>query len=85
VVPSVLNSTEPVQTPEQQCEGFTQHHAQGASADNYLSLKSIKRIETRGQIFFDEMCNYRDVQKKGIPALQSRVVLAGFLLDFYQC
>lgn len=41
----------------------------GASADNYLSLKNIKRIETQDQIFFDGTCNCGDVQKKVIPAL----------------
>lgn len=78
----MLNSTEPVRSPEQQCEGFTQHRAQGASADNYLSLKSIKRIETRGQVFFDEMCNYRDVQKKVIPAFRAGWYWLGFCWIF---
>lgn len=65
----MLNNTESVLSPVQKSEGFTQHWAQGASVDNYLSLKNIKRIETQGQIFFDGMCNYSDVQKKVIPAL----------------
>lgn len=65
----MLNNTESVLSPVQKSEGFTQRWAQGASVDNYLSLKNIKRIETWGQIFFDGMCNYSDVQKKVISAL----------------
>lgn len=65
----MLKNTGSVLSPVQKCEGFTQHWAEGASADNNLSLKSIKRIEARDQVFFDRMCKYSDVQKEVIPAL----------------
>lgn len=80
--PSALKTPESVLSPVQNCEGFTQHWAKGASAGNYLSLKELRR-----KIRFSLMGCATVVmfKRRSFLLFGAGVVSAGFLMGFYQC